>query len=88
MDNREWIRAVFVYMLEASVVLGLRLGWEVLPLQFCLPELTQDGKALELREGGQMKAVVVEEVVQDHASLLTAVGEVMHVGIRHPQELR
>ena len=39
MDNREWIRAVFVYMLEASVVLGLRLGWEVLPLQFCLPEL-------------------------------------------------
>lgn len=35
-----------------------------------------------------MKAVVVEEVVQDHASLLTAVGEVMHVSIRHPQELR
>lgn len=35
-----------------------------------------------------MKAVVVEEVVQDHASLLTAVGEVMHVGIGHPQELR
>lgn len=32
MDNREWIRAVFVYMLEAFVVLGLRLGWEVLPL--------------------------------------------------------
>lgn len=35
-----------------------------------------------------MKAVVVEEVVQDHASLLTAVGEVVHIGIRHPQELR
>lgn len=32
MGNREWIRAVFVYMLETFVVLGLRLGWEVLPL--------------------------------------------------------
>ena len=32
MDNREWIRAVFVYMLEAFVVLDLRLGREVLPL--------------------------------------------------------
>lgn len=39
MDNREWIRLVFVYTLEAFVVLGLRLGWEVLPLQFSLTEL-------------------------------------------------
>ena len=32
MDNREWIRPAFVYMLEAFVVLGLRLGREILPL--------------------------------------------------------